>query len=273
MKRAAAALLVGVLAWAGLPARAQAGESSEPKRGPMAANAHPGWEVATVRPSDLDAKPGPNQGLLAFRILGRHILIERQTVESMMMVGFGLQKSQIAGGPEWVRTQPFDVDGLADVNGEPNVEQFQSMIRRLLTERFGLQTHREERNMAVYALQIAKNGPKLAESKGDRNGAGRIQVGGGEGYRSLTFRDVSMQDLPVMMVLYLDRPLVDRTGLRGLYEFTLKYTYDEERAPADGTAPPSLFTAVQEQLGLRLNAVRAPAPILVIDQVRRPEAN
>jgi len=238
----------------------------------MAQDASPDWAVATVRPSDPDAKP-VNDRLLAFRFYGRQFLIERQTVESMLMVGYGLQKNQIVSGPEWVRTQLFDIDGLANVEGEPSVEQFQSMIRNLLVERFWLKTHEETRSISVYALTIAKDGPKLIQSKADRNGGGRIQVGGGPGYRTLNFQEVSMQDLPIMLVLYLDRPLLDRTDLHGKYDFTLKYTYDEERAPSDGSAPPSLFTAFQEQLGLKLQAMRAPAPVLVIDAIKMPGEN
>jgi len=255
-----------------VPAATRAQEAAAPKRGPMAQDAKPDWAVATVRPSDPDAKQ-VNDRLLAFRFYGRQILIERQSIESMLMVGYGLQKNQIVGGPEWVRTQLFDVDGLPNVEGEPSVEQFQGMIRKLLAERFGLKTHEETRSISVYALTIAKDGPKLSVSKGDRNADGRIQVGGGPGYRTLNFREVSMEDLPVMLVLYLDRPLLDRTSLHGKYDFTLKYTYDEERAPSDGSAPPSLFTAFQEQLGLKLQAMRAPARALVIDAVQKPGAN
>jgi uncharacterized protein (TIGR03435 family) len=81
-----------------------------------------------------------------------------------------------------------------------------------------------------------------------------------------------MPDVLVLMLYYVDRPLVDQTGLKGRYDFDLKYTYDELRAPTDGSAPPGLFTAMQEQLGLKLEAVKAPADMLVID-VERPSAN
>jgi uncharacterized protein (TIGR03435 family) len=233
----------------------------------MAKDADPDWEVASVKLSD------PDEQVQDIRTLGRHLLIHRQTVEAMLMAGYGLQKSQIAGGPEWARTQAFDVDGLADAEGEPSVQQFQSMIRKLLAERFGLKAHKGQREMAVFALTVGKEKPKMTPATGDRYAGGQQMARGGEGYRTLTFKDTSMQDFAVMLLQYLDRPIVDETGLKGPYDFTLKYTYDEQRAPTDGSAPPSLFTAIQEQLGLKLERVKAPADLLVIDKLERPGAN
>ena len=251
----------------GLRAQDTAARNGETKPQMMAKDADPDWEVATVKPSDPDGKTQD------FRILGRHMLIERQTVEAMVMVGYGLQKDQILNAPEWVKTENFDADGLANMEGEPSVEQYQSLVRKLLAERFGLKGHKEQREMRVFALTVTKGGPKLAPTKGDRNGEGRQRVGGGEGYRTLTFRDVSMPTFALFMIYYVDRPMVDQTGLRGSYDFTLKYTYDEERAAKDGSAPPSLFTAVQEQLGLKLEPVKGMADVLVVDKVERPSAN
>jgi len=234
----------------------------------MAADADPDWEVATVRPSD------PNQKEQSFMVRGRHIIVKNQPVEKMLMVGYGLQKNQIAGAPQWVKTENFDVDGLADVEGQPQVKQFQTMVRKLLVERFGLKMHNEQREMPVYVLTVAKDGPKLTPSKSDPNTLPRQEVrGDAAGERSLEFMNISMQDFCVMMLYYLDRPLVNQTDLKGTYDFTLKYTYDEERAPTDGSAPPGLFTAMQEQLGLKLEPVRAPAPVLVVDKIEKPSAN
>jgi uncharacterized protein (TIGR03435 family) len=237
------------------------------KLGRMPSNADPDWEVVTVKPS------APDEQLQDVRTLGRHMLIHQQTVEAMLRMGYGLENSQIANAPEWVKTEYFDADGLADVEGEPSLPQFQSLLRKLLAERFGLKAHKEQRVMAVFALTVAKGGPKLTPTKGERFSGGQQNAKGGEGSRTLAFRDTPMQDFVAMMLDYLDRPVVDQTGLKGSYDFTLKYTYDETRAPNDGTAPPDLFTAIQEQLGLKLAAVKAPAEVLVIDQVERPGAN
>jgi len=233
----------------------------------MDADADPDWEVATVRPSD------PNEENQTIRMRGRHLVIQRQTVESLLTVGFGLQKNQLVDVPQWARTESFDADGVADVDGEPSLPQFQSMIRKLLAKRLALKTHVEQREMPVFALRVGKDGPKLTSASHPGALVNKQQVRGGEGYRTLTFTSTSTKDLSVLLLQYVDRTVVDQTGLKGQYDFTLKYTYDETRAPADGTAPPSLFTAVQEQLGLKLEKVKAPADVLVIDHIERPSEN
>jgi len=233
----------------------------------MAKDADPDWEVVSIRPSD------PNVTNSKIDVQGRHLIIENQTVETMLMAGYGLQKDQIAGAPEWVRTERFYVDGVSDVAGQPSTPQFQNMVRKLLGERFGLKARKELRELPVFALRVGKDGPKLAPTKSGPNARPNQQVNGEQGYRMLRFTNFSMQDLALMMLPYVDRPLVDQTELKGRYDFNLQYTYDESRAPTDGTAPPGLFTAIQEQIGLKLEAVKAPAEVLVIEAVERPSAN
>jgi len=233
----------------------------------MAANADPDWDVVSVRAADPNAKDDK------FDVMGRHVIVQNQTVEIMLMMSYGLQKSQLAGLPDWVKTERFDVDGIASMDGQPNVQQFQSMVRKLLAERFGLKAHIEQREMPVFALTVAKGGPKLAPSKGDPSGLPRQQVNGGSGVRRLEFMNTSMKEMTLLMLLEVDRPIVDQTGLKGKYDFKLNFTNDESRAPTDGSAPPNLFTAIQEQDGLKLDAVKAPAPVLVVDAVMRPSAN
>jgi len=259
--------VAALLAFGVAQAQSTAAGAATAKPHMMAKDADPDWEVVTVKPSD------PDEQVQDVRTLGRHMLIHRQTVEAMLMMGYGLEKNQILGAPEWVKRESFDADGLADVEGQPSVQQLQSLVRKLLAERFGLKAHKEQREMAVFALTVVKNGPRLPPARGDRYAGGQQMARGGEGYRTLAFKDTSMQDFAVMLLDYLDRPVVDQTGLKGSYDFTLKYTYDESRAPADGSAPPSLFTAIQEQLGLKLVPVKAPADVLVIDKVDRPSAN
>ncbi len=244
---------------------AAGGGVTQPKL--MARDADPGWEVVTVRPSD------PNETNQSFRVEGRHVLIQRQTVEYMLMVAFGLQKNQILNVPDWVKTENFDADGVPDVEGQPSVQQFQVMVRKLLEERFGLKAHKEQREMEVYALRVPKDGSKLAPTKSDPNALPSQDVYGSGTGRTLKFRNVSMDDFALMMLYEVQRPLVNQTGLTGRYDFDLKFTKDEQAAAAEPNAPPGLFTAVQEQLGLKLDAVKAPAPVLVVDAVQRPSAN
>jgi uncharacterized protein (TIGR03435 family) len=238
---------------------------TQPK--PMARDADPDWEVATVRPSN------PNETHQSFMIEGRHVMILRQNVETMLMVAYGLQKNQIVNIPDWAKTENFNVDGVPNVNGQPSVPQFQVMVRKLLEERFGLKAHTEERDMEVFALRVAKDGPKLMPTRSSPDALPNQNVHGGEGERALTFTNVSMQDFALMMLYEVNRPLVDQTGLKGRYDFKLAFTKDEQRSATDSSAVPSLFTAIQEQLGLKLDAVKAPAPVLIVDRIEKPSAN
>jgi uncharacterized protein (TIGR03435 family) len=118
---------------------------------------------------------------------------------------------------------------------------------------------------------VAKGGEKLAKSGGDPNGLPQDNAQGGT-IRTHRFTNTSMSDLALMLLLDVSRPVVDQTGLQGRYNFQLKWLKDEAGA-SDPNAPPGLFTAIQEQIGLKLEAVRAPADVLVIDKVERPGAN
>jgi len=248
-------------------ARAQGQAAGETKEALMARNVDPGWEVATVRPSD------PDETEQSFSVRGRHVLIKRQNVETMLMVAYGVQKTQIADAPDWVKSQSFDVDGFPDVPGQPSVQQFQSMVRKLLVERFGLKMHKEQREMAAYVLTVAKGGMKLKPTSSGPDALPSQDVSGGEAERHLKFTNVSMADFTLMMLYEVDKPLLDHTGLQGRYDFGLTFTKDESRVPLGGNSAPGLFTAIQEQLGLKLEAVKAPVDVLVIDAVTRPSAN
>ena len=261
---AAALTLAGVPG--GVQAQDTAAGSGETKPAMMAQDADPDWEVVTVRPSD------PNARNDTFDIRGRHVLVKYQTVEMMLLAGYGVQKNQIVAAPEWVRTLRFDADGVPDVEGEPNLRQFQSMMRKLLAERFGLSLHHEERVMPVFALTVAKGGEKMTRSNGDPNGLPRDEGEGGGNIRMNRFTNTSMLDLALFLLVDVDRPVVDQTGLQGRFDFELKWSRDES-STADPNAPPGIFTAIQEQTGLKLEPTRAPADVLVVDHVERPSAN
>lgn len=164
------------------------------------------------------------------------------------------------------------MDGLADVNGEPNVAQLHGMVRKVLAERFGMKLHREQREMPVFALTVGKGGAKLSASTGDPNGQPNERGRRGVGWQLYTYTNTSMPVLALELLSSVDRPIVDQTGLKGRYDFQLKWLTDDSHA-TDPDAPPVLFTAIQEQLGLKLEPVKAPADVLVIDKVERPGAN
>jgi uncharacterized protein (TIGR03435 family) len=233
----------------------------------MALNADPDWEVVTVRPAD------PNQMNSGFQFHGRDVEVQRKTVESMLLICCGMHKSQIVNAPDWIRSEVWDAKGFASVPGQPNVKQFQSMLRKLVAERFGLKYHTEQKELSVYALKVGKGGPKLAPSAGDPNGIPNENDSGNGVEVTMHAENMTMGELSLMMKLFMDRPVVDQTGLTGRYDFQLKWTTDESKAPTDGSAPPTIFTAVQEQLGLKLEAVKAMTDVMVIDKVERPGEN
>jgi uncharacterized protein (TIGR03435 family) len=230
----------------------------------MAADAHPEFEVATIKPSD------PNATRTSFRVEGRHILMSNQPVVNLIALVYGLQGRQISGGPAWIETDRYDIDGVADVEGEPNLKQMQEMYRKLLVERFSLSVHRDTKEMPVYALTVGKAGPKnLAKSQGDPNGE-PDQKGGP---RKMTFTNCSMEEFSLMLQFMMDRPVLDKTEVAGRFDFVLSWTPMDAAETTDPNAPPGMFTAIQEQLGLKLDAVKAPAEVLVVDRVERPSAN
>ena len=233
----------------------------------MAKDADPDWEVATVKPAD------PNETTGGFHLKGPRIHIQRMTVESMVLVGYNLHKKQLEGAPDWIATERWDIEGVADTPGKPALKQFQSLTRKILAERFAFKAHTDTREMAVYALTIAKGGPKLTSSAGDPNGLMSENDSANAGQRSMRMTNSTVSDFVLLIKNNLDRPVIDQTGLTGRYDLALKWTFDESQAPTDGTAAPNLFTAVQEQIGLKLEPVKAPAEVLVIDHVERPSAN
>ena len=233
----------------------------------MPKDADPDWDVVTVRPGNPDGK---NSG---FHLNGRQVFMERRTVESMLLFGYGVHKKQILNAPGWIESEVWDVKGVPDVPGQPSLKQFETLTRKALVERFGLVTHIEKRDMEVYALRVAKGGPKMTPSAGDPNGLPNENDRENGGQITVQMENAAAGELALLLKFMMDRPVVDQTGLGGRYDFLLKWTSDESKVPADGSAPPTIFTAIQEQLGLKLEAVKAQTDVMVVDKVERPGAN
>jgi uncharacterized protein (TIGR03435 family) len=244
---------------------------------PMAKDAKPGFEVVTIKPGTPN-QPGKNIG---FR--GRHFMARNFNVNDMIALAYGLHAKQILGAPEWFNTDLFDIDGVPDVEGVPSTKQMGFMLQKLLADRFQLKFHHEQRELAVFAITVAKSGPKMTVS------AAGPDDGIGFGFRKLgdlTVHNMTMTDFAQwMQASVMDRPVVDQTGLKDRYDFTLKWTPDDSQfaqfrttgaIPAttdDPNAPPALNTAVQEQLGLRIEPVKTADDVVVIDHVEQPSAN
>jgi uncharacterized protein (TIGR03435 family) len=256
-------LIAAVLAASNAMAQ-PAPQSATPVK-PMAADAHPSFAVATIKPHD------PNSNHQGFNAVGDRYTVRNQTIVSLMMFAYSIDKHQVVDAPAWAGTDRFDIEGTTDTPGEPNQRQQQEMLQKLLADRFGLKFHHEKRELPVYAILIAKGGPKLkppanpdAEPDQDASGHG-TEV-------TVTITSGTLADFILGMQFFFDRPLVDQTGLTGRYDFKLRYTYDETHA-TDSDAPPGKFTAIQEQLGLKLDTVKAPIDVFVLDHVEQPSAN
>jgi uncharacterized protein (TIGR03435 family) len=246
----------------------------EPPR-PMAANAPTTFEVATIKLSNPDA-PGK-----LFTVRGRQVLTINTTLNDLVTFAYDLHVKQITGGPDWAGTQKYDVTGQPEAPGVPSITQLRGMIRQLLTDRFKLAFHREPREMPVYAIVVAPGGHKLTKNDTNPNGLPGLLF---RGLGVLPVTNATIADFAgVMQTAVMDRPVVDKTGLQGRFDFSLRWTPDESqfasmgvRVPPptnDPNAPPGLFTALPEQLGLRMDPVRAPVDVVVIDKVEKPSEN
>lgn len=234
---------------------------------PMAKDADPSFEVATIKPSDPDER---NQG---FQLNGHRIRVLNNNMTAIVCFAYKVQKSQIVNAPEWFDEDRWDIDGVPDVEGKPDWNQYRAMLQKLLPARFGLQMHHDKRELPVYALTVAKGGPKLEKSKSDPNANSDSSGHGMGSAQYMKFTNSSMANFAgVLELMGVGKPVLDRTNLSDRYDFSLTWTPDSLRATPTDEAP-GLFTAVQEQLGLKLEATRAEADVLVIDTAMKPTQN
>ena len=231
---------------------------------PMAADAHPSFEVATIKPSHPDDTKG------GFQVGGHRLLIQNQTVSDLMSFAYAIHQKQIVDGPPWLETQRYDIVGQADVEGYANLRQIQEMLQKLLASRFNLKFHREKRELSIYAITVAKGGPMLTKHTEASNGLPTQSGSPSSGGRRFTNNTIS--DFALGMQSFLDKPVVDQTGLVGRYDFVLTWTPDDSSTDSPNQAP-GLFTAVQEQLGLKLEPIKGQADVYAIDHVERPTEN
>ena len=241
---------------------------------PMAANAPLVFEVATIKPSRPEA-----QGK-AITIKGRQFITINTSLSDLITFAYGLHARQISGAPDWVEKDKYDLTAQPEGDGFPNERQWKTMLQKLLADRFKLAFHRDQRELSVYALVVGRTGPKLTKSEGDPNGLPGLFF---RGLGVLPVQNATMADFAgAMQGAVLDRPVVDQTGLSGRWDFTLTWTPDEFQfqglgvrvpPPPDNATAPNLFTAIQEQLGLRLESTKAPAEVLVVDRVDKPTPN
>lgn len=248
------------------------------------------FEVASVKPCE-PAEPNARRSSLDFGE-GESLTAKYTTLRSLIAVAYNIRDLQISGAPGWMGVERYDIEAktasnetgsaptdprdVTDEQRKAGDERTRERLRSLLADRFGLVVHRETREQSVYLLTVAKNGPKLKEVTGP---ADRHETRGGRGRSQGSAAKVEW--LAGILSNITGRPVLDRTGLTGDYDWVLEWTPDTSGASKEvtGAAPlaessvPTIYTAIQEQLGLRLEAGKGPVDLLVIDQVNRPSAN
>ena len=249
-----------------------------PKLPPMAADANPGFEVATIKPST------PNRPGKLFSFRGDRFITVNTNVNDLIAFAYGLHAKQIVDAPAWFGTDLYDIEGKPDAEGRPNAKQMGIMVQKLLADRFKLSFHHDQRELSVYVITVGSGGPKMEKSTAGPNDPPGF---GFRGLGDLVVRNLTMADFAKWMQSgVMDRPVVDKTGLTDRYDFTLKWTPDDSQfaqfrgtgaivppAKDDPNAPPGLYTAIQEQVGLKMGPAKLPDDVIVIDHADKPSDN
>jgi len=215
-----------------------------------------------------------------------HFRTVNVSLKDLVQYAYSLPKSQILGGAPWFDSTMFDLDAKSDaavdaqLKALPDIDASQQkklMVQALLADRFQLKTHQETRELPVFNLVLAKGGPKFKPSEANGTtvststgtGIQRIRVQGSDNTIELLARELASA---------LGRVVVDKTGIDARYDLTLRWMPADRPPPLingapDPNPPPDIFTAIQEQLGLKLEPARVPVPVLVIDHIEMPSEN
>lgn len=224
------------------------------------------FDVASIKPSE-------GLGGLTRYLPNGGIQFTDVTLKTLVEIAYAVRPFQVIGGPGWIEVHGFDIEARppidsANPDGPAALSREQRKVgerlRSLLADRFRLTIHRETREQPIYILVAANGSPKLKESTEGKN---FVRAGRG----SIAGKSVGLRMLVLNLSNALDRPVIDKTGLTGSYDFELKWSPDIA-SPSD-TDQPSLFTALPDQLGLRLEAAKGPVQVWVIDGVEKPSLN
>jgi uncharacterized protein (TIGR03435 family) len=243
-------------------------------------SAQQAFEVASIKPN------AENDHRIMIRMQpGGRFTATGITLKQLIGQAFNVRDFQIQGGPGWIDSERYDINAKAPEGMGERIppDQLRPMIRSLIEERFKLQTHQESREMPLYALVVGKGGAKLTPSTATQAGPGMVRMGRGQ----IDAKKASMTLLTQQLGQQLGRTVVDKTGLTGDYDIVLHWTPEPghggggpmggppspDALPAADTSGPTIFTALQEQLGLRLESQKGPVPIIVIDRAEKPTEN
>jgi uncharacterized protein (TIGR03435 family) len=243
---------------------------------PMAADADPSFDVATIKPN-----PSGETHIQGLTMNGRDIIVRNGSLADLIGAAYSVQTNQIVNGPGWMESDRYDIHAIPDQPGSPNLVQFRSILRKLLEDRYQLKIHHEKRDLSAYVLTVGKTGQKLTPTqlKGTLPGFG---VSPGSGGLTLHMVNGTMNDFTsFLQMIVLDKPVVDQTAIAGKYDCNVTFTPEDWQfnghppkvAASDVTEAPNLFDAIQQQLGLKLTAQKTAVDVIVIDHVEKPSPN
>jgi len=247
---AALSLLVAIGGLAQQPARASAG---------------PAFDVASVKPSPESRGP-----VAPMQVDSGRVVYNNMSPKILIQIAYKAADWEIAGGPGWLESDRYDV--AATLPSGSSGDQIPAMLQALLAERFHLVVRREARELPVLGLTVAKGGPKLKPGDTGEQWTGGAVKGGIFNGR-LELHNIDMAGLAEALAGRTGHPVVDMTHLTGAFDVSLKWTPDNA-PPGDAKADgPSLYTALGEQLGLRLESTKAPVGVIVVDHMEKPGGN
>jgi uncharacterized protein (TIGR03435 family) len=228
------------------------------------------FEVASIRPHVQDLATGKGMGV-GLRVSGSRLTAENMSLSNLITYAYSLQDYQVLGLPGWAESDRYDISAKAEGDAELTRDSAKPLVQALLAERFQLKAHGGTKEMPVYNLVVAKNGPKFKESAPDAQSILRLSSPGKGAVMTVTKGSMAQLVNQFSNRNGVDRPVLDKTGLTGGYDYKLEWG-DPGAVNADADAV-SIFTAVQDQLGLRLEKATAPIETLVIDYAAKPSEN
>lgn len=262
--------------------------------GALAQGQPPKFEVATIK-----LAPAGAYGMFVRFDPGGRVSLTNMTLKGMIGFAWNLQPFQVSGGPPWIDSTRYVVAAKPD--GSPKSSEIPAMVQALLAERFQLAVHHGTQELPIYAVVLARKdgklGPRLTQTKEGsctifdpskprpQPGAPRPRFCGTSGVspNRLTAIGIPIANLAPMLQMVLDRTVIDKTGLTGNFDLTMEWSPDETQAlqgppdapkpPPSDSAGPSIFTAIQEQLGLKLESEKGPVDVLIIDRAERPSGD
>jgi bla regulator protein blaR1 len=222
----------------------------------------PAFEVASVKPS----KPGLTTfHISAHQPIGNSFTTTNATIQKLVMMAYNVADWQHSGAPTWMTTEGYDIN--AKPERPASRDEIYSMVRTLLAERFKLAMHTETKELRLYALVSDKAGPKMQVNE---NG-GPQHVSERPGHA--VFQNVPLMRLTNFLSAEAGRAVVDKTSLTGNYDFTLDFVSSHGAANSNGPSGPTIFEAVKDQLGMKLEPGKGPIELFVIDHVEKPSEN